>query len=113
MRKFDQKLIPVRAKHWLKRLQMEHLAEEHPYSLTKTERQWVALAGVLAREPSLLLLDEPTHGMDCVSTARFMDVMLDLASTGTAILMVTHHQTLAKQYAHRIYHMNNGVLILT
>ncbi len=109
MRKLDPELIPARVEKWLKRLQMEHLAEEHPYSLTKTDRQWVALAGVLARQPSLLLLDEPTHGMDCVSTARFMDVIMELAASGTAILMVTHHHELADHYSQRIFHLDKGM----
>ncbi len=108
MRKLNQELIPNRVAKWLKRLQMEQMAEEHPYSLTKTDRQWVALAGVLVREPSLLLLDEPTHGMDCASTARFMDVIMELAEAGTSVLMVTHHQELAEHYAHRIYDLKHG-----
>jgi energy-coupling factor transport system ATP-binding protein len=109
MRKLDPKLIPTRVEKWLKRLQMEHLAEEHPYSLTKTDRQWVALAGVLAREPSLLLLDEPTHGMDCVNTARFMEVIMELVTAGISVLMVTHHGELADHYAHQIFHMDKGM----
>ena len=108
MRKLDPELIPARVAKWLKRLQMEQLAEEHPYSLTKTDRQWVALAGVLVREPSLLLLDEPTHGMDCASTARFMEVIMELAEAGTSVLMVTHHLELAEHYAHRIYNLEQG-----
>lgn len=108
LRKFEAGLIQARTEKWLKKLKLEHLAQEHPYSLTKTDRQWIALAGVLAREPSLLLLDEPTHGMDCVSTAHFMEVIMELASIGTAVLMVTHHHLLAEHYAHSIFTLEKG-----
>lgn len=108
MRQINPSLIPSRVEKWLKRLQIEHLAEEHPYSLTKTQRQWVALAGVLAQEQPLLLLDEPTHGMDCVSTGRFMEMMAEQAAANTAVFMVTHHRALAERCAHRIISVGKG-----
>jgi energy-coupling factor transport system ATP-binding protein len=108
MRKINPSLIAARVEKWLKRLQIEYLAEEHPYSLTKTDRQWVALAGVLAQEQPLLLLDEPTHGMDCVSAGRFMEVMAELVAANTAVFMVTHHRELAEHCAHRIFYMEKG-----
>ena len=108
LRKFEKQIIPERTGKWLEKLNLKHLAQEHPYSLTKTDRQWVALAGVLAREPSLLLLDEPTHGMDCVNTAHFMEVIMELAAAGAAVLMVTHHHLLAEHHAHRIFTIEEG-----
>jgi energy-coupling factor transporter ATP-binding protein EcfA2 len=108
MRKINPSLIPPRVEKWLQRLQIEHLAEEHPYSLTKSDRQWVALAGVLAQEQALLLLDEPTHGMDCISAGRFMEVIAELAAANTAVFMVTHHRELAERCAHRVLYMEKG-----
>jgi energy-coupling factor transporter ATP-binding protein EcfA2 len=77
-RGFAPDLAQQRVDKWLKWLNLEHLASEHPYSLSKTYRQWIALASVLVREPELLLLDEPTYGMDTAATKRFAEIITSL-----------------------------------
>ena len=102
MKKTQKEAMEKRVGKWLSLLGIDHLAHRHPYSLTKTERQWVALASTLVYEPALLLLDEPTHGFDALAASQFMNVIVSLASQGTAVLMVTHHRELACHYAHKI-----------
>ena len=102
MRKVQKGIVKTRVDKWLNSLGMAHMANKHPYSLTKTERQWVALASVLVQEPALLLLDEPTHGFDALAAVQFMEVIVSLAAQGTAVLMVTHHRELACHYSHKV-----------
>jgi len=91
---------------YLKEFQLESIADEHPYSLTRTVRQIVALASAVIVEPKLLLLDEPTQNLDYYTTERFMNMVVGLANKGTAILMVTHNSKLADKYASRVIHVN-------
>lgn len=77
----------ARARDWLDRLEIADLAERDVRALSLGEKQLVALAGVLVREPGLLLLDEPTSALDEGHRARFASVLSGLDAT---ILMSTH-----------------------
>ena len=70
--------------------EIEHLLDAHPYDLSGGERQRVALAKVLLTKPRLLLLDEPTKGLDCGFKARFAKTLKQLTAAGMAIVMVSH-----------------------
>lgn len=109
-RGFAPDLAQQRVDKWLKWLNLEYLASEHPYSLSKTYRQWIALASVLVREPELLLLDEPTYGMDTAATKRFAEIITALYNEGMTMLMITHQKALAENCAHRIMEMDKGSL---
>jgi len=100
-----------KAWHMLKKLGIEHLAHEHPYSLSKATRQWVALASVLVQDPLLLLLDEPTIGLDTLAATRFMEWIMELAEKLVAVALVTHQKELAYNFAHRVVSMNEGRVI--
>lgn len=75
------------AECWLERLGISHLAERRIRELSLGERQLVALAGVLAREPGLLLLDEPISALDSSARRRLADI---LAALPTTMLLATH-----------------------
>ncbi len=70
--------------------EVRHLLDAHPYDLSGGERQRVALAKVLLTKPRLLLLDEPTKGLDCGFKARFAKTLKRLTAAGMAIVMVSH-----------------------
>ena len=107
-RGFSDTEVRVRVNSWLQKLGLEKYALDHPYALSKTFRQWIALAGVLVREPSLLLLDEPTFGMDTVSTARFAALVKEAAGQGKSIVMITHNDAIANICADRVIKMEKG-----
>lgn len=69
---------------------LAHAADEHPYNLAAPHRRLVALAAVLAANPPLLLLDEPTAGLDRGSRAVVRDAVLRRRESGAAVLAVTH-----------------------
>lgn len=83
----------------------------YPRHLSRGERQRLAVACILAMEPGILILDEPTTGLDEKESDRMMELMLTLQKTGHTIIMVTHNMRIAEEYAGRIIAMENGRVI--
>jgi len=83
----------------------------YPRHLSRGERQRLAVACILAMKPGLIILDEPTTGLDEKESDRMMDLMLTLQKSGHTIIMVTHNMRIAEEYASRIIAMENGRVI--
>ncbi len=79
--------------------EITHLLEAHPYDLSGGEQQRVALAKVLLTNPRLLLLDEPTKGLDCGFKARFARTLKRLTGEGMTIVMVSHDIEFCAEHA--------------
>ena len=77
------------------------LLDKHPYDLSGGQQQLTALAKVLAAKPRLLLMDEPTKGLDAASKALFIQVVRKLKSSGVTVCIVTHDVEFAAQAADR------------
>ncbi|MBR5157445.1 MAG: ATP-binding cassette domain-containing protein [Clostridia bacterium] len=80
---------------------IENLLNSHPYDLSGGEQQRAALAKILLMEPEILLLDEPTKGMDAHFKEEFADVLMDLKANGVTILMVSHDIEFCAEFADR------------
>ena len=80
---------------------IENLLENHPYDLSGGEQQRAALAKILLMEPEILLLDEPTKGMDAQFKEEFAHILLDLKANGVTILMVSHDIEFCAEFADR------------
>ena len=74
----------------LRRLRIQHLADRDTFTLSGGEKQMVALAGVLAMRPAILLLDEPLASLDPMSARNALQIFRQLADEGTAIILVEH-----------------------
>jgi energy-coupling factor transport system ATP-binding protein len=85
-------------------------AEQHPYDLPPAFRKLAALAGALALEPRLLVLDEPTAGLDRAVRARVTQALGERAASGTALLVVTHDLTFAAEALDRGLVLDRGRL---
>ena len=85
--------------------------EQDPFSLTKGERQRVAVASVLAARPRILIFDEPTTGLDAEESRRMMEMIKQFNRQGHTIIMITHTMWLAAEYATRCLLMKDGQLI--
>ena len=79
--------------------EITHLLDAHPYDLSGGEQQRVALAKVLLTNPRLLLLDEPTKGLDCGFKARFARTLKRLTGEGMTIIMVSHDIEFCAEHA--------------
>jgi energy-coupling factor transport system ATP-binding protein len=82
-----------------------------PFGLSRGERQQVALASVLARRPELLILDEPTTGLDYRECMTIMEIISGLHSGGTTILMISHDMEVVADFAQRALVLSKGRLI--
>ncbi|WP_406492616.1 ATP-binding cassette domain-containing protein [Streptomyces sp. NBC_01604] len=83
----------------------------HPRDLSEGQRLALALAVVLAARPPLLLLDEPTRGLDYAAKARLVAVLRGLAAQGHAIVLATHDVELAAELVHRVVLLADGEVI--
>ncbi len=73
----------------------ESLYDRHPYDLSGGEQQRLAIAKLLRKAPDVLLLDEPTKGMDSASKGSLASLLRDIAANGAAVVLVTHDTELA------------------
>ncbi|MBM4796399.1 energy-coupling factor ABC transporter ATP-binding protein [Streptomyces sioyaensis] len=83
----------------------------HPRDLSEGQRLALALAVVLTARPPLLLLDEPTRGLDYAAKARLIEVLRALAAEGHAIILATHDVELAAELAHRVVILADGEIV--
>lgn len=92
----------------LEHLGLARYADTYPRDLSQGERQRVAVAAILAAEPEILLLDEPTLGLDYLQKARLAQVLQDLRDTGKSVLMATHDVELVATCADRSVILEEG-----
>ncbi|MFI0741435.1 ABC transporter ATP-binding protein [Streptomyces sp. NPDC021100] len=85
--------------------------DAHPRDLSEGQRLALALAVVLAARPPLLLLDEPTRGLDYAAKARLVEILRGLAAEGHAIVLATHDVELAAELAHRVVVLAEGEIV--
>lgn len=85
--------------------------DTHPRDLSEGQRLALALAVVLTARPPLLLLDEPTRGLDYAAKARLIALLRGLAADGHAIVLATHDVELAAELAHRVLILADGEVV--
>jgi energy-coupling factor transport system ATP-binding protein len=88
---------------------LEGLEEADPFALSKGQRQRVALAGILATDPEVIVFDEPTTGLDAAQQDRFMDLIARLnREEELTVVMVTHDMGKVATYASRVVVLDDG-----
>lgn len=85
--------------------------DRHPRDLSEGQRLALALAVILAADPPVLLLDEPTRGLDYAAKARLVALLRDLAARGHAVLLATHDVELAAEVATRVVLLADGQVV--
>ncbi|MET7535577.1 ABC transporter ATP-binding protein [Streptomyces sp. NPDC055059] len=85
--------------------------DTHPRDLSEGQRLTLALAIVLTARPPLLLLDEPTRGLDYAAKARLVTVLRGLAADGHAVVLATHDVELAAELSHRVAVLADGEIV--
>jgi len=112
-RTFDAELFAQRAVELLTSLDLPHtVLSQLPFQLSKGQRQRVALAQSLMLEPSLLILDEPTLGVDVASRPLVLDVLADYLSTHAATaLIVSHDIDLLERLVDTVFVLQQGALV--
>ena len=92
---------------------VEHLLNKHPYDLSGGEQQRGALAKVLLTKPRILLLDEPTKGLDSFFKLTFAELLKDLTQDGVTVLMVSHDVEFCADHADFVSMFFDGQILTT
>ena len=89
----------------------EALFDRSPFELSGGQMRRVAIAGILAMEPAILVLDEPTAGLDPLGRKELMNLFKKLHQSGMTIVLVTHLMDDVAEYANQVYVMEKGRLV--
>ena len=99
------------ARRQLIRVGIPEKADAYPRQLSGGQQQRVAIARALAMEPRVMLFDEPTSALDPEMVKEVLDVMLELASEGMTMVVVTHEMGFAREVADELAFMDGGVVV--
>ncbi len=92
-------------------VKMSHKRNSYPYQLSGGEQQKVAIARAIVREPFILLADEPTGNVDPENTAGIMNLLFEINTLGTAVLMATHDHSLIKKDINQVIGIRDGKIV--
>lgn len=106
-----KKEVKEQAMALLKRIGLEDKADVYPSTLSGGQKQRVAIVRALCMHPEILLFDEVTAALDPEMVREVLDVMLDLASQGRTMMIVTHEMQFAKAVADRVIFLNGGKIV--
>ncbi len=109
---FDAETIKKRVAEALETVGLAGYEEEIPFVLTKGERQRVAVASVLATQPQVIILDEPTTGLDYRHQRNIMEMLRMLNRRGHTVIIITHSMWVAAEYADRTIVLKDGRILL-
>ena len=108
---FDGREPNAEAIRLVRLCQLESLLDRHPYDLSGGEQQRAALAKLLMAQPDILLLDEPTKGMDAAFKEQFAAILKSLLARGAAVLMASHDVEFCAAHAHRCALLFHGEIV--
>ncbi len=106
--------IEQRVKHAMELMELdfEGVKDLSPFELSGGQKRRVAIAGVLAIRPKVLILDEPVAGLDPKGRTHLMSLITHLNAEGVTILMITHSMDDLAEYAHRVVVLNGSRLVM-
>ena len=105
--------IISRVEKILKLLEIEKLRDRNPYDLSGGQKQRVALASIIAMDPDILVIDEPTSQLDPKGTEDIFKIINLMANEGKTIILVEHKLELIAEYAQNILVLDEGEIILS
>ena len=89
----------------------ESYFDKSPFELSGGEKRRVAIAGIIASEPDILILDEPTAGLDPKGKKEILELIAAYHKTGKTVIVVTHDMDIVLEYSQKVIVLNNGKLI--
>ena len=108
----EKEKIKERVKEVLKLLEIEKIKDKNPYELSGGQGQKVALASIIAMDPEILVIDEPTSQLDPKGTEDIFKIIELLAEKGKTVILVEHKIELIGEYAEKIVVLDEGEIIL-
>ena len=104
--------LKERVEEALHAVDLDGYEQEDPFTLSKGIRQRIAVASVLSARPRIIILDEPTTGLDYMGQRNMMGLVKRLNESGHTVIMITHTMWVVAEYAHRVAVMHGGKLIM-
>jgi energy-coupling factor transporter ATP-binding protein EcfA2 len=104
--------IEKKVRDVLERMHLWEFRNLHPFRLGKGQRQRVAISAILAMEPDILVIDEPTTGQDRREARAIMDLTRDLNKEGVTALVITHAMNLVAEYTKRAVALCEGQILV-
>ncbi len=95
----------------LRRVGMEGFEKKAPHYLSGGQKKRIAIAGILAMKPEIMILDEPMAGLDPVGAAKIINLLKELNEEGITILISTHDVNIIQDYVDKIFIINDGEII--
>ena len=109
----EREVIISEVEKILKLLEIEKLRDRNPYDLSGGQKQRVALASIIAMDPDILVIDEPTSQLDPKGTEDIFKIINLMANEGKTIILVEHKLELIAEYAENILVLDEGEIILS
>ena len=109
----DAEYIRKRVEETLKVLHIEELRDKNPYELSGGQGQKVALASIIAMDPEIMVIDEPTSQLDPKGTEEIFEIIDILKKEGKTIILVEHKLELIAEYAEKVMVLDEGEMILS
>ena len=109
----DAEYIRKRVEETLKLLHIEELRDKNPYELSGGQGQKVALASIIAMDPEIMVIDEPTSQLDPKGTEEISEIIDILKKEGKTIILVEHKLELIAEYAEKVMVLDEGEMILS
>ena len=108
----DEEKALEKARNALKAVNIEEdLFDKSPFELSGGQKRRVAIAGIIALEPNILILDEPTAGLDPRGAKEMMELFEKIHQNGTTIIMITHDMNMVLHHSSRAIVMSEGEII--
>jgi general L-amino acid transport system ATP-binding protein len=111
VRRMPKKDAEELAMSYLARVKIPEQARKYPVRLSGGQQQRVAIARALCMNPNIMLFDEPTSALDPEMVKEVLDTMVELASDGITMLVVSHEMGFARQVSDRIIFMAEGQIV--
>jgi cobalt/nickel transport system ATP-binding protein len=102
--------VDQRVEDALKRVGMQDFKKKAPHHLSGGQKKRVAIAGILAMKPEIMVLDEPTTGLDPYGVTQILKILYELNQEGMTILLTSHDVDMIPLFAHRIFVMHHGAI---
>lgn len=108
--KMDKEEIQAKVDEVLNFMNLEQYRDQHPATLPKGVRQFIAVASIIALSPEILIVDEPTTGLDLQGKEIIISKLKELNNRGTTVVMITHDMEIVEKHCSRLILLEEGMI---
>ena len=109
----NKETAQAKTEEMLKLLRLEHVKAQHPFELSIGQKKRLSVATALSTQSEIILLDEPTFGLDSHNTFELIKLFKQRVTDGQTIIMITHENEIINRYATKILNIQNRELAIS